>query len=226
MSQWTKGWRVSVLSATVGALVAAGAAVWSHPQDSYGRTETGYDVARATNISKPILTEVGRGAVSEFFYFGCQYCRSFEPLLEAWQASEGRATQLNRVPVTGGRADLTKQATLFYALDSVGAVPRVQEAAFEVIARRPDFPSSDRELATWAAMLGIDPQRLIAEYHAPGMQARIDAGDRAFRAMGFATVPSVAINGRFVVTSSTSGGIEKMPQAMTRALSDGALQGS
>ncbi|WP_241302307.1 hypothetical protein [Burkholderia stabilis] len=226
VSQWTKGWKVPVISAAVGALVAAGVAVWSHPQDSYGRTETGYDVARATNISKPILTDVRRGAVAEYFYFGCNYCRSFEPLLETWQASEGRATQLNRVPVTGGRADLTKQATLFYALDSVGAVPRVQEAAFEVIARRADFPSSDRELATWAATLGIDPQRLIAEYHAPGMQARIDAGDRAFRAMGFATVPSVAINGRFVVTSSTSGGIEKMPEAMTRALSAGELQGS
>ncbi|VWC81387.1 Thiol:disulfide interchange protein DsbA [Burkholderia lata] len=226
MSQWTKGWKVPVVSAAVGALVAAGVAVWSHPQDSYGRTDTGYDIARATKISKPMITDAHRGAVSEYFYLGCEYCRSFEPLLEAWQTSEGRGAQINRVPVTGGRADLTKQATLFYALDSVGAVPRAQEAAFEVIARQPDFPSSDRELETWAATLGIDPQRLIAEYHAPGMQARIDAGDRAFRAMGFATVPSVTINGRFVVTSSTSGGVANMPGAMTRALLAGAEQGS
>ncbi|MBB5547773.1 DsbA family protein [Paraburkholderia fungorum] len=218
MSQWTKGWKAPVISATVGALIAAGVSAWIHPHDDYKRTDVGYELAQTPSIL-PDAAAAERDVVTDYFYYGCPHCRAFEPMLEAWARQHGPSVTLKRVPVTGDRAELTREADLFYALDSIGAIPRLQEAAFQIVARNADFPASDHDLAEWATEEGIEPQRLVEAYHAPDMQARIDAGDKAFRAKDLAAVPAIAVHGRWIVTAATAGSIENMPGAMTGALS-------
>lgn len=215
MSQWTKGWKAPVISATAGALIAAGVAAWMDPHDDYKRTDSGYELAHSTTIATAAADDK---VVVDYFYYGCPHCRSFEPLLEAWARREGASVRLRRVPVTGGREDLTREAALFYALESVGAIPRLQEAAFEAIARQADFPGSDHDLAKWAGEEGIDGSRLVAAYHSPDMSARIRAGDEAFRAVDLSAVPAISVRDRWIVTAATAGSTERMPQAMTGAL--------
>lgn len=219
MSQWTKGWKAPVISAAAGALIAAGVAAWMRPHDDYKRTDTGYELAHSNAV--PTTTAAPAAAqkvVIDYFYYGCPHCRAFEPMLEAWASQERPAVTLRRVPVTGGREDLTREAALFYALDSVGAIPRLQEAAFEAIARRDNFPDSDRDLAEWAGEEGIDGPSLVAAYHAPDMPARIRAGDKAFRALDLSAVPAISVRDRWIVTAATAGSTEGMPKAMTDAL--------
>lgn len=218
MSQWTKGWKVPIISAAVGAMITAGVAAWTHPHDAYERTDSGYELAHS-QPHPPSAATTEHKVVVEYFYFGCSHCRAFEPMLEAWAKQQGPAVTLKRVPVTGGHRELTREAALFYALDSIGAIPRLQEAAFETIARKADFPASDHELAEWAGDKGIEPQRLVDAYHAPDMPARIDAGDQAFRVMDLSAVPAIAVRGRWIVTAATAGSTAGMPSAMTGALS-------
>ncbi|MGF6603279.1 thiol:disulfide interchange protein DsbA [Paraburkholderia sp. GAS448] len=218
MSQWTKDWKAPVISAAIGALIAAGIAVWTLPHDDYKRTNTGYETAQTRSIL-PAAAAAERDVVIDYFYYGCPNCRAFEPMLEAWAKQQGPAITLKRVPVTGGRPELTREAALFYALDSVGAIPLLQEAAFQTIARKADFPASDHDLAEWATEAGIDPRRLVDAYHAPDMHERIDAGDKSFRARDLSAVPAIAVRGRWIVTAATAGSIEGMPGAMTGALS-------
>lgn len=218
MSQWSKGWKTPLISAAVGALIAAGVAAWMHPHDDYSRTGTGYELAHSQSLPSSTTTS-DRNVVVDYFYYGCPHCRAFEPMLEAWAKQQGPAVTLKRVPVTGGRQELTREAALFYALDSIGAITRLQEAAFEVIAREADFPASDRDLVEWAGQEGIEPQQLVDAYHAPDMAARIDAGDKAFRAIDLSAVPAIAVRDRWIVTAATAGSTEGMLSAMTGALS-------
>jgi thiol:disulfide interchange protein DsbA len=223
LSQWTKGWKAPIISAAAGALIAAGIAVWTLPHDDYKRTNTGYEPAQTRSI---LPAAAGRHVVVDYFYYGCTHCRAFEPMLEAWAKQQGPAITLKHVPVTGGRPELIREAALFYALDSVGAIPLLQEAAFQTIARTADFPASDNDLAEWAREAGIDPQRLVDAYHAPDMHERIDAGDKSFRARDLSAVPAIAVRGRWIVTAATAGSIEGMPGAMTGALSAMEIPGS
>lgn len=219
LSTWTKGWKVPAISATVGALAAAGAFAWMQPRDDYPRTEVGYATARPQSSSPSPEATAEQRIVVDYFYYGCPHCRGFEPMLEAWANRHVPGVTLKRVPVTGGRPELIRQAALFYALDNLGEIPSKNESVFQTVANKADFPVSDSDLAEWAGKQNIDPERLLAAYHAPGMRAQIDAGDQAFLALGLSAVPAIGVRGRWVVTPATAGSIEGMPGAMTAALS-------
>lgn len=196
-----------------------------HPNGDYKRTDTGYDLAQTRSVLAT-ATASERNVVVDYFYYGCPHCRAFEPMLEVWAKQLGPTVILKRVPVTGGRPELAREAALFNALDSLGAIPRLQEAAFQAVARKADFPASDHDLAEWAREEGIEAQRLVDAYHAPDMLERIDAGDKAFRAMDLSAVPAIAVRGRWIVTPATAGSIEGMVGAMTGALGAAESPGS
>jgi len=217
--KWSKAWKVSAISAVVGVLIAVGAAAWVQPHADYQRTETGYAIALPQSTTPLSEVPAEQKVVTDYFYYGCPHCRAFAPMLEAWAKQHGADVTLKRIPVTGGRPDLTRQATLFYALETLGEIPRLNESVFQAVARKADFPVSDSDLAEWAVKVNIDPQRLLAAFHAPGMRDRIDAGDQAFHAMALSAVPAIAVRGRWVVTPDTAGSIERMTGATTAALS-------
>lgn len=219
MTTWTKGWKVPAISATVAALVAAGVFAWMQPPDDYQRTETGYATARLQPSSPSSEATAEKNAVIDFFFYGCPHCRAFDPMLEAWAKRHEPGATIKRVPVTGGRPALILQAALFYALEALGEIPSKHDSVFETVAHKSDFPVSDSDLAEWARKEHIDPERLLAAYHAPGIRARIDAGDQAFHAVELTTVPAISVRGRWIVTPATAGSMEGMLGAMTAALS-------
>ena len=49
---------------------------------------------------------------------------------------------------------------------------------------------------------------LVVACHAPDMQTRIDASDKALRAIDLSAVPPIAVHGREVVTAAATGSIE------------------
>ncbi len=226
MRKWTKTWKVPALYATVGAVVAAGAVAWMQPRDDYPRTETGYVIARPQSGSPSSEATADQRIVVDYFYYGCPHCRAFEPMLQAWAKQHVPGVTLKRVPVTGGRPELIRQAALFYALDTLGEIPTKNESVFQTVANKADFPVSDRDLAEWAGKEKLDPDRLLSAFHAPGMRARIDAGDQAFLALGLSAVPAIGVRGRWVVTPATAGSIEGMPGAITAAVSAAERPGS
>ncbi|UIF89434.1 hypothetical protein [Cupriavidus sp. UYPR2.512] len=218
MSKWFKNWKVQAISATVGALVTAAAIAWMQPSDDYERTETGYATARLQSSSPSLEAIAGQKVVVDYFFYQCPHCRSFDPMLQAWAKGQAEGVAVKRVPVTGGRPVLIRQAALFYALDTLGEIPARNGAVFEAVANNADFPVSDTDLVKWAGKERIDPQRLLAAYHAPGIRARIEAGDQAFHDMALTTVPAISVRGRWIVTPATAGSIEAMAEAMTAAV--------
>lgn len=218
MSKWTKSWKLPAASAAVGALVTAAVVALVQPPDDYQRTGTGYATARPGSSSPSLEANAEHKVVADFFFYGCPHCRAFEPMLEAWAKEHRDGVAIKRVPVTGGRPVLIRQAALFYALDTLDEIPAKDGAVFQAVASNAEFPVSDSDLIEWARNENIDPGRLLAAYHAPGIRARIEAGDQAFHEMALSTVPAVSVRGRWVVTPATAGSIEEMVGAMTAAV--------
>lgn len=213
------GWTLPVIGATLAVFVATGLSTWLQPRADYRRTDQGFALAHASLPSQSRANAANE--VVTFFYPACPHCRDFEPSLEAWAArgsAQGDGRTLKRIPVTGGRADLKREAALIYALESLGAIPRLEEAVFEAVARTPDFPASDAQIASWAAQEGLSPAALLAAYHEPDMDARIAAGDNAFRALGLTAVPAVAVHDRWIVTPDTADGVAGMIRGVENAL--------
>ncbi|WP_321817007.1 MULTISPECIES: thioredoxin domain-containing protein [unclassified Paraburkholderia] len=219
MSSKTIGWTIPVVGATIAVLIAAGVTTWLIPRGDYGQTEDGFAPVHRTALRTADAQSAQ--AIEDFFYYSCPHCRSFEPSLEAWAknagAQDGR-NALTRIPVTGGRPELKREAALFYALESMGAIPRVQEDVFQTVARSPDFPASDAEIVSWAAKEGLSPAVLLAAFHSPDMETRIAGGDAAFRALDLSAVPALAVHDRWIVTPATAGGMESMTHVLDKAL--------
>lgn len=226
MRKWFKNWKVQAISATVGALVTAGVVAWMQPSDDYQRTETGYAAVHVQPSAASSRGPTDQAVVMDYLLLLCPHCRSFDPMLQAWAKGQGAGVVIKQIPVTGGRPVLIRQAALFYALDTLGEIPARNDAVFQAVASNSEFPVSDSDLVNWAGKVGIDQQQLLAAYHAPGMRARIEAGDQAFHDMGLTTVPAVTVRDRWVITPATAGSIDAMADAVTAAVKQSDVPGS
>ncbi|WP_321935540.1 thiol:disulfide interchange protein DsbA/DsbL [Paraburkholderia sp. J8-2] len=194
------------------ALLAKGAIGLVRGPELYGLSPTGYAplVAAASQSSHP-----GPVQVVDYYYYGCPHCTAFEPTLEKWIANEGDAIQVRRIPVTGGRPDLEQEAAIFYALDRMGAVNRLQNAVFQSISGLHNALDSDEKLRAWARANGLDADTFLAAVHSPDTMTRVRAGQAEFSSHKLVAVPTIVIGNQWVVSPDTVGSQEGMPRVMS-----------
>lgn len=194
------------------ALIAKGTLGIVRGPDPYGPTLSRYAPLIDAGPQAP---HSGPVEVTDYFYYGCPHCTDLEPTLEKWVANEGDAIHVRRVPVTGGRAELEQEAALFYALDQMGAVSRLQNALFQEISGRHHPLDGDAKIAAWARSNGLDPDAFTAAVHSPDTMARVRAGEAEFRRHKLNAVPTIVIGKQWVVSPDTASGQENMPRIMS-----------
>ncbi len=152
----------------------------------------------------------GRIEVLEFFSYGCVHCANFNPLIAAWEHALPADVAFRRVPVTFGRAAWRNLARLYYTLDSLGELARLDQAVFDAIHTQREPLNSDAEITAWAARNGIDAQRFAAVFDGFAMQGRIARADQLARDYRVESVPLLTIDGRYAVVGRQARRLEDL----------------
>ena len=162
-------------------------------------------------ISPPQPGETpGKIEVLEFFSYGCIHCSNFNPLIARWEHGLGDDVAFKRVPVTFGRAAWTNLARLYYTLQSLGELERLDQAAFDAIHVEKAALGSEREIADWAARNGIDAARFAATFDDTAMRDRIAHADRLARDYRVESVPLITVAGRYAVVGREARRLEDL----------------
>ena len=145
----------------------------------------------------------------EFFWYGCPHCYSFEPYVQSWKKTKSNDVVFARVPAVF-RPDWEVQAKTYYALSVMGVIEDVHEKIFEAIHKDKRRLNSFDKIADFLQLHGVDRAAFTKEYNSFAVDSMVRKAKKKQQAYKISGVPTVVVNGKYLVTGSMAGSYEKM----------------
>lgn len=209
------------------ALLAAATALAACPVPA-GATTHAAPADRAPYVAlehpQPV-PESGRAEAVEFFWYDCVHSQQLERPLQDWASRHRTDVVLRRVPAVwqgspGERAQLG-HARLYYTLERLDLVDRLQLTAFRSIREQREDLTTEDGAVSWALRQGVDAE-VFREAYRSAEVGELTAGAAAtFRRYEITELPSVVVRGRFRTSPSSAGGVDEMPAVLDRLVQQG-----
>lgn len=151
--------------------------------------------------------------VTELFWYGCPHCFRFEPYVERWSASLPDGVIFEQVPsVLNPR--WTEHARTYYALKMMGAQRKVHREFFDAIHLKRQRLTSLDTIAEFVAEQGLDEKQFRDNYFSFPVDTQVRKNMQIEKRYGHNGVPSVVVNGKYLVSASLAGSNERMIEIM------------
>ena len=165
-----------------------------------------------TKIDPPVPTQSqGKVEVLEFFSYACPHCNAFEPTLDAWAKKLPADVVFRRVPVPFLMNAETFQRT-YYALESLGMVDAMQRKIFAAVHVERMRLDSANDVAARVAKNGGDSAKFLDAMKSFGVANGVTRAKKMTVDYKIESVPSIAVQGRFVTSPAQAGSPEKALQ--------------
>ncbi|AKC69231.1 thiol:disulfide interchange protein DsbA/DsbL [Pandoraea oxalativorans] len=159
---------------------------------------------------QPLTAGPGKIEVTEFFWYGCPHCSALEPTLEKWVKAQGKDVVFKRVPVAF-RSTFEPHTRMFIALTTLGKEAELTPKVFNEIHVKHNYLLTRDSQADFLATLGVDKAAYSKAYDAAGAPAMarkespVDLANKAWKDYKIDGVPTIAIQGKYLVSPATSG---------------------
>lgn len=182
------------------------------PSAAFAELEEGQDW-RAINPPQPSDTP-GKIEVLEFFSYGCPHCKSLNPLILQWESTLPEDVAFRQVPVTFGRQSWENLARLFYSLEIMGALGRLDQAVFEALHEEHIKLYTKSAMIDWLKTKDVDATRFSDVFDSFDVQTKLGRAEYLARRYAIDAVPTIAVGGRYVVLGRR---IKTQPELLTIA---------
>lgn len=150
----------------------------------------------------------GKVELIEFFHYGCPHCRNFDPLLHAWLKNLPADVTFRRVPAIWGNPQLRELARLYYSLETLGEIDRLNEAVFAAVQDQKLPLHTEQGVRDWAATQGLDVAALMETYKSFGLNTQLQRADQLAKSYKINGVPTMAVGGHYLTSASMTGSHE------------------
>lgn len=148
----------------------------------------------------------GKIEVLEFFSWGCPHCRDFNPLVQRWAQALPKDVAFKRVPVSFGRAAWANLARMFYALEGIGELQRLDAAVFAAIQDSRVNLYTEAAVLAWVRQQGVDARRFGEAFTSFSTETRVARAEQLSRAYKVDSVPLLTVAGRYKVVGQAARG--------------------
>jgi len=156
-------------------------------------------------IPRQRLSDTERIEVAYFFYYGCQWCFQFEPLIAEWLKRKPVDVSFKRIPALRNTRWITLTRA-FYAFDALGLLPKLHVKAFNAFHNDDVNLQSESALFDWVAQQGVDRRRFEDAFRSDAVTTRMMESRAITDAFHIESTPSVAVDGRYLTNSGLTGG--------------------
>lgn len=166
-----------------------------------------------TLLESPVKTQVEEGQieVTEAFWFGCPHCYRLQTPVNEWYETLEDDVSVVHMPATMG-GDWNTHATAFYAAESLGIEDELHADFFEAIHEDGRSLTDEDEIAEFFSNYGVSEEKAKQALKAFGVRSEVNKANSRMREMRLMGVPALIIDGRYIVSPSTAGSLENMPQ--------------
>ncbi|MBS4099146.1 MAG: thiol:disulfide interchange protein DsbA/DsbL [Sulfuricella sp.] len=145
--------------------------------------------------------------VTEVFSYACPHCAHLEPEIAKWSKTLPKDAVLVRLHAATNPT-WAALAKLFYALESLGEIERLNGDAFNAFHGK-DLKLQEEKVATeWASKMGIDAKKFTDAYNSFGVQSKIARSKQLTGAYGINGVPTIVVGGKYQTSASQAGSHE------------------
>ena len=162
-------------------------------------------------IAQPISTDnAAKIEVMEIFWYGCPHCYHMEPVLNAWVKKLPADVYFKRVPGLPNPS-WAPMAKAFYAMEALGVQEKLHTQLFEAIHKTKTLnPTDEKAAIEWlTAQSGLDKLKIEQAFKSFTINTSLNRAALIFRNSGATGVPSLVIDGKYITSSTMTGGNEQ-----------------
>ena len=149
--------------------------------------------------------------ILEVFSYSCPHCFQFEKPLKQWLATLPADVQFLRLPHTLGSPAGIVRNKAFYAADMLGVFDKFHPALFGAIHGQGKMMASVEEVrALFVQQTGLKAEDFDGAYSGFAVDSRFRIAETAIREMGIASVPTLVVEGKYLVSPHSGGGFTEM----------------
>ena len=156
----------------------------------------------------------GRIEVVEFFSYACPHCSDLHPHITRWAAKLPADVAFHRVPVGFNQPYYQLMARLYYALEAIGELQKLDNSVFNALHEKGLKLVDEKSLSEWVAAQGVDAKKFHDAFNAFGVVSKAKRGDQLAQAARITGVPSLVVDGRYLVTGKE---IKTLPDLLALA---------
>ena len=151
--------------------------------------------------------------VMEFFGYACIHCYNFDPILADWVQEKGGSIKFIQTPAISSKYwRLLGQNFLTY--QELGEHDKYHTPFFRAVHAGGRAFTDQESLSEFYEQLGGEKQAYINAFNSVGVASELSKADNMARRLKVAMVPSIVIQGKYLVRTSGSVGPKRMLDVM------------
>lgn len=150
---------------------------------------------------------VGRGSdvvVTEFFWYGCGHCYTFEPMLTAWGKQLPEEVVLQPSPAVWNDP-MRMHAKAYYIADVLGVKETLHPVIFDAMHVQRKRLVSQLELRDLFEDNGVDPAQFDKAFDSFGVDSQVRQADARARSAKISGTPSLMVAGKYLIETRAAG---------------------
>lgn len=164
-------------------------------------------------LESPVETVVDEGQieVTEAFWFGCPHCYRLQSSVTDWYETLEDDVRVVKLPATMG-GDWNTHATAFYAAEQLGIEEDLHADFFTAIHEDGQALNDTDDIAAFFANYGVTEDEARDALTSFGVRSDVNSANGRMRDMQLMGVPALIIDGQYLVSPSSAGSLDNMPQ--------------
>jgi len=161
-------------------------------------------------LATPLATQAGDNIeVVELFWYGCNHCFSFEPLISAWLKTKPDDVVFRRIPAVFAE-NWVPHARAFYSAEALDVLDKFHAPLFNALHEEQQKIFDEAALIRFASEHGIDKADFESAYTGFGVDGKVKKAMLYTRDSGITGVPAIIVNGKYRTGAQLAGGQEQV----------------
>ena len=136
--------------------------------------------------------------VSETFWYGCNACYQFDPVVNSWASRQGADVRLTKMPVTwGGIHQL--HASLYYTIEALKLDPSTHAAVFVTIHKEGNFLQNPKAIEDFLKKFGVAPEVSKQYMNSFSVTLMVNRSIEHARQLKVSSVPMMIVDGKYII---------------------------
>jgi thiol:disulfide interchange protein DsbA len=142
--------------------------------------------------------------VTEFFWYGCGHCYTFEPMIGQWKKTLADDVEFKPSPAMWNAA-MELHARAFYAAEVLGVGETMHPALFQAMNVDRKRLQSAEEVADLFEANGVSREEFDKAFNSFGVSSQVRQANSRARAAKVTGTPSMMVNGKYFVSTRKAG---------------------
>lgn len=154
-----------------------------------------------TELNNPVNTrDSSKVEVLEVFWYGCNHCFRFEPLVQDYKANMPEYVDFQYFPAMWN-ALMKVHAQVYYTADALDAVDQLHEHVYNAINVQGNRLANERQIAALFAEHGISNEDFESTFNSFTVRTKVNQAERRMQDYQIRSTPNIVVNGKYLVAT-------------------------